>query len=146
MPCASPPNCAKNAAVFVQAIAVCDGRLVVRRRGVPQALVRYGAFVVFDPYAPNGWEQRPWSPFAPLPVVADTPSKEPVAMAELGARWRVFLDRRGFLHFVPRDSDGSDELSIPLVYGGTRLVGWRLGACADRELWAHLERIAKEAV
>lgn len=145
-PCASPPKCAQHAAVFVQAIAVCDGRLVVRRRGVPQALVRCGAFVVFDPYAPNGWEQRPWSPFAPLPVVADTPSQEPVAMAELGARWRVFLDRRGFLHFVPRDSDGSDELSIPLVYGGTRLVGWRHGECADRELWAHLERIGKEAV
>lgn len=146
MPCPRPPNCAQHASAFVQAIAVCDGRLVVRRRGVPQALMRYGAFVVFDPYAPNGREQRPWSPFAPLPVVAGTPSKEPVAMAELGARWRVFLDRRGFLHFVPRDSDGSDELSIPLVYGGTRLVGWRLGACADRELWAHLERIAKEAV
>ena len=162
MPSLDLPRSAGQAAFFVQAIAVVQGHVVVRRRGIPQAIHRHGSRVVFEPFAPDGWEKLPWHPFAPVVDAEATPSGEPWAMAELGPKWRVFLDRRGLLHFVPVGGDVLDEVSVPLVYGGQRLVGWRSersslehqgqrvpywagSRCADRELWAHLERIVLEA-
>jgi hypothetical protein len=162
LPCAEPPACARHAALFVQAIAVVGGRIVIRRRGAPQALYRYGSWVVFQAFAPKGWEQFPWHPFAPVVGAESTPSGEPCAVAELGPHSSVFLDRRGFLHFQSSDVEGPEEVSLPLVYGGQRLLGWRIaweilgsepprngslagGPCVDRELWAWIERIVREA-
>lgn len=152
LPCAEPPACARRAALFVQAIAVAGGHIVIRRRGAPQALYWNGGGVVFEAFAPKGWEQFPWHPFAPVVGAESTPSGEPRAMAELGTKWRVFLDGRGFLHFLPVDAASADEFSLPLVLGGQLLVGWRdepggsAGRlCSEFDLWAQINRIVREA-
>lgn len=162
LPCSEPPAAAQRAALFVTAITAKNGRLVLRRQGAPQALHRHGNRVGFEAYALAGWEGFAWAPFVPADFGEEGANRELLAAAELGPRWRVFLDRRGFLHFLPVDEASADEITLPLVYGGQRLVGWRsawgeveraggrkgsvVGSpCADLELWAWIERIVREA-
>jgi hypothetical protein len=132
------------------AIAVVDGELVlVRASGTRHAIEwveRDGGRLRLREALPRpvGGAADETAPFARF-LSPSVITGEPLAVAELGERWLVYHDRRGFLHFAPR-TEGGAELSLVLEFHGP-LAGWCSEARAElsaEQVLARLTQIVED--